>query len=210
MCRKPRTTRRYCTKCKMVTSWRIDSKLGHSRCMVCKSDSLYARKQIKRIKEEPKMNKQYVKEQIDIAINGLRKEYDAVIKNIYQCPDCGALAFRSSEHVCLGRQIAPAAPRLSRRKIMDDYVLEVLQTKPPADLSIIFENDSPYLHGGICRLAVEAGFRGKADSPATCLAKLGREKKLEFAAVLKREIVTNNAGKTFDRITPGLAYWRSS
>ena len=210
MCVRPDYTRRYCLKCKRITHWQLDRKIGHSRCIVCHSDSRKAKKIVKNVYEEPKMNKQYVQEQIKIAIGELRAEYDEIVGNIYQCPDCGALAFRNSEHICLGSRSERPPTIAPKSRTLVDYVMEALPTAPPADPSAVFDQESPYLATGIGNKIVENGYTGKAKSASTILAKLFREKRVSYAPVITREVTTSKTGKTFDRLTPGLAYWRSA
>ncbi len=208
MCIRPDYTRRYCLKCKRITHWQLDRKIGHSRCIVCHSDSRKAKKIVKNVYEEPKMNKQYVQEQIKIAIGELRAEYDEIVGNIYQCPDCGALAFRNSEHICLGKRLAPVAIPEGKRDLLS-YVLDALPTEPPADM---LEADSPYLSLGIGKRIVELGFTGKPASVSSNLAKLfadsgGRIKRVPVAI---REKGISKKKLEFEKIVTGFAYWRSA
>ena len=144
MCLKPDYTRRFCTHCKTVTSWKIDPAINHSRCLVCGSDSRHAKKVKRNIYEEPKMNKQYVQEQIKIAIKELRAEYDAVIGNIYQCPDCGAVAFRNSEHICFKAAPAVEKPSLPRKTTLIERVYDALPIGAPSADIEVFGVDSDY------------------------------------------------------------------
>lgn len=210
MCIRPDYSRRYCLKCRCVTHWQLDRKIGHSRCIVCHSDSRKARKLIKNNYEEPKMNKQYVKEQIDIAVSELRKEYDAIIGNIYQCPDCGAVAFRNSTHICLSGKAEPVVPQTPKKQLLD-YVMDVLPTIPP-DISQTFEAESPYLPKGIGNNAVALGFPGKATSVGSNIGKFVAQSKgaIKQAPVAYREKARNKKGTEYERIIAGFAYWRSA
>lgn len=145
------------------------------------------------------MNKQYVKEQIDIAINELRKEYDAVIGNIYQCPDCGALAFRNSEHICF--KAVPAAvsqPLPPTRSSLVDRVYDALPIgAPPAGVDT-FGIESDYSPEKI--ISIVSGPAGSIKATLSYLWKSGKIKRRPAALVGKR----NRA----DGI-PGFVYWRT-
>lgn len=203
MCLKPHTTRRFCVKCKMVTAWKVDRKINHSRCLVCGSDSRFAKKPKKSIYEEPKMNKQYVKEQIDIAINELRKEYDAVIGNIYQCPDCGAVAFKNSEHICFKAAAAePTAP--AKTSTAASMVLNALPIGAPAIDIELFDTDSPYTPHKIAAMAKVIGYTGSFTSLKVTLGTLWKAGKISRRpAVIKSE----GRRKSPDGL-PGFVYWR--
>src|SRR5574343_1179142 len=154
MCYRPERTRRWCTKCKDITSWQLDRSIGHSRCIRSHSTSKFAKKNKKLPKEEKKMNKQYVQEQIKAAIAALREEYDAKIGNIYQCPDCGAAAFRDSEHICFKGQIQPTiAPIVTKKPTIREYIMAILPRTPPADE--VIDAKSAYVSQGARKSAVE-------------------------------------------------------
>ena len=156
------------------------------------------------------MNKQYVNERIEMAVKAIEDKYDAVIKNIYQCPDCGALAFRNGEHICLRAALGDAAmPRKRKAKTLADYVLQVLPTVPPSDPTAIFEQDSPYMPKQIGKLAKLAGFSGKVKPSGVTMTKFLRSGKVECMPVRTREVITTKSG-VHDRICSGMAYWRSA
>ena len=203
MCLRPSITRRYCTHCKTVTSWKIDPAINHSRCLVCKSDSRFSRKITKHTQEEPKMNKQYVKEQIDIAIKELRAEYDAVIGNIYQCPDCGAVAFKNGEHICFKAAPAVEKPPLPRKTTLIERVYDVLPIGAPSADIEVFGVDSDYTPAKIAANVAPA----HPGSVKAAISTLWLDGKIKRRAAALRV-----AGGKRDREggVPGFVYWRTA
>ena len=205
MCLKPDHTRRFCTHCKTVTSWKIDPAINHSRCLVCGSDSRHAKKVRRDIYEEPKMNKQYVQEQIKIAISELRKEYDAVIGNLYQCPDCGAVAFKNGEHICF--RAAPAVePAKPKKDTLISRVFDALPIGAPPETEL-FDIDSPYTPNQVASTIMACGYSASPGSIKACLSELWQAGKVSRRAAA----VKVAAGKR-DRAggVPGFVYWRSA
>jgi hypothetical protein len=208
MCQRPHRTRRWCTKCKAVTSWQIDPAINHSRCLICHSDSRFSRKVKKTTKEMPKMNKQYVQEQINIAVSKLREEYDARLAAIYQCPDCGALALKHSDHVCLSGKLPIAAPAKQKRATLDDHILTALLVEPPM-VDDPIEEGSPYTAKGIAAQVVAAGYKGAASSVASILSRLAKNNKvMRRAAII--QYTSGKDDKRIEKEAPGFVFWRSA
>ena len=197
-------TRRFCTKCKAVTSWKIDPAINHSRCLVCGSDSRHAKKVKRNTYEEPKMNKQYVQEQIRIAIKELRDEFGPKIDNIYQCPDCGAVAFKDSEHICF--KAAPAIEQPKPRKdTLLSRVFDALPIGAPEDIDL-FEADSPYNPNKIASDMVAEGRSNSPGSVKSCLSSLWQTGKINRRpAALRTNGKRDPAGGV-----AGFVYWRTA
>lgn len=204
-------SRRYCTVCHRVTNWELDEKINHSRCLSCGSDSRHAERPRREIKEEPKMNKQYVQEQIKNAIQKIRDEYDPKLSNIYQCPDCGAVAFRNSTHICLparGDSLRSAAsPTFVAQKNLIHYVLEVLPTSPP-DLNSKLEHDSPYTVRGIEKRIAKMGYPGKISSVGSNISKFYRAGKVNRNSATIVDKIVNKNGREIEREIAGFVYWK--
>lgn len=200
-------TRRYCLVCKQVTTWKIDPAINHSRCLICHSNSSKSRKIKKTTKEEPKLNKQYVKEQIDQAVETIRKEYDAKLATIYQCPDCGAVTIMGTDHVCLQGKIPVSAPEIKpKRKTIFDYVLAVVPCSPP-DGELVNEN-APHLAKNITANVMSAGYSGSPGSVITRMAELVESNKImRRTATIK--ISSSRNGKKYPKDVPGFVYWRA-
>lgn len=206
MCHKPHLTRRYCMKCKTVTSWKIDPAINHSRCLICHSDSSYSRKNKKLPQKEKKMNKQYVKEQIEAAIAALREEYDAKIGNIYQCPDCGAVAFRDSEHICFKGQIQPTiAPNVTKKPTIREYIMAILPRSPPTDG--IIDANSAYVSQGIVSAAIDSGYAGSKGAIGACLSEMAKKKLINRRAAIIRMTSTSKSNRTYEKEVSGFVYW---
>ena len=204
---KPDYTRRFCTKCKAVTSWKIDPAINHSRCLVCGSDSRHAKKVKRNTYEEPKMNKQYVKEQIDMAIKELRAEYDAVIGNIYQCPDCGAVAFKNGEHICFKAAPTTVEQPKPRKDTLLSRVFDALPIgAPPNDIEV-FSTDSPYNPNKIVQTVWDTGHYDPASSIRAELSLLWKAGK-----VSRRPAALQVANGKRERAggIPGFVYWRTA
>lgn len=205
MCYRPERTRRWCTVCNDVTSWVLDRSIGHSRCIRCHSDSRKAKQVKKNIMEEPKLNKQYVKQQIDAAIKELQIEYDgkllSVLKridNIYQCPDCGAVAFRDSEHVCLS--VRPTLHELTARptKKICDYIMEVM----PKSASMACAAKD------IIDMSLAAGCMGKPGAIKAEISTMIKRKMINRRAEIIRVKTKSRSGKEFEKEVSGFVYWR--
>ena len=207
MCYKPKTTRRWCLKCKDVTSWKLDRSIGHSRCIRCGSTSKFARRVKNTTEEEPKLNKQYVNERIESAISELREEYDEKFANIYQCPDCGAVAFRSSEHICLAGKIQQEPLIVPQRKTIGDYILSVIMKIPP-DIDEIINSDSVYTTQGIVSHAISAGCTGTKYAIASALSDMVKQKKINRRAATISVITTSKTNKKFEKEISGFIYWK--
>ncbi len=157
------------------------------------------------------MNKQYVKEQIEIAMRELRKEYDEKLAAIYQCPDCGALALKTSDHVCLAGKIpvTPVTLELPKRKTISDYVLSVLPCEPPLVDDPIPEN-SEYTAKGIATNVLSNGYSGSAGSVAAALSDLAKSKRILRKAATLITTSTSKANKKFEKEVSGFVYWRAT
>lgn len=198
MCYRPERTRRWCTVCNDVTSWVLDRSIGHSRCIRCHSDSRKAKQIKKNIMEEPKLNKQYVKQQIEAAIAELRKEYDERLNNIYQCPDCGAVAFRDSEHVCLSarRTLCDLTARPNRK--IGDYIMEVM---PKSESLACAAKD-------IIDMSIAAGCMGKPGAIKAEISTMIKRKMINRRAEIIRVKTKSRSGKEFEKEVSGFVYWR--
>ena len=151
------------------------------------------------------MNKQYVKEQIDAAISELRKEYDRKIGNIYQCQDCGAVALKDQDHICLQGKIAPEIP--AKRKTIYDYVISVLSHVVPVTDDPISEN-SEYTTKGIVSGILAAGYQGSQGSIGAALSEMAKSKRISRRAAIIKTTRTSKAGKKFEKEISGFVYWR--
>ncbi len=152
------------------------------------------------------MNKQYVKEQIEIAMRELRKEYDEKLAAIYQCQDCGAVTLKGTDHICLQGKIQPEVAK-PKRKTVSDYVISVLPIEPPTE--DIIEESSCYTAKGIAANVAQSGFSGSlASVPVTISGMVKQKKILRKAAILK---VTSTKGDTkFEKEVSGFVYWRAT
>ena len=203
-----RVTRRFCTKCNEITSWKLDRSIGHSRCIRCHSTSKYARKPKKTTLEEPKLNKQYVREQIDAAVKEIREEYNKRFENIYQCPDCGAVAFKNSEHICFkGLQQETVIVSQQKKKTIGEYVLEILLKTPP-EIDAIIESDSIYTSQGISTAVISAGYQGSKNAIASALSDMFKQKKINRRAATIKVMTTSKSNKKFEKEATGFVYWR--
>jgi len=213
MCQRPHRTRRWCVKCKAVTHWQIDPAINHSRCLICHSDSRFSRKVKKTTKEEPKMNKQYVKDVVDAAMAALRKEYDEKLDAIYQCPDCGSLALKGSDHVCLQGKIPVSDPGMvaakPKRKTINDYVLEVLPCEPPLIDGPIPEYTT-YTAKGITDIVLSEGYHGSPGSIASALSSMAKAKRIMRRAATLTITSTSKANKKFEKEVPGFVFWKAA
>jgi hypothetical protein len=159
----------------------------------------------------PKMNKQYVKEQIDNAIEKVRAEYEPLLKKIVECPVCGALTFRGSEHVCLVSAPIIAPPAHPERRMLIDYIMDALEREPPAADVDILEANSPYLPAGISKKVMEMGYIGKDTSVGSNIAKysLIPGSGIKRLPVTMREIkMRKSSGLEFESVKSVTAYWR--
>lgn len=212
MCYRPERSRRWCTVCKDVTSWTLDRSIGHSRCIRCHNTSLVARKLRKNIKEEKKVNKQYVQDQIRIAIEKLRAEYDEKIMNISQCPDCGAVVLKNTEHICLHGRIPtdqPAAIQAKpKRKTIGEHILSILPDVGPCD--DIVDVDSVYTKKGLAARVVEAGYKGSAQSVEAAITDLLERKLITRKPSTVKVMSTSKKGNRFPKEISSFVYWRSA
>jgi len=213
VCYRPKTTRRWCTKCKDVTSWQLDRSIGHSRCIQCHSTSEFAKKVKRDIQEEPKLNKQYVKEQIEAAICELQEEYDKKIEecnkkitNICQCPDCGAVTFRDSEHICLSGKIQETQ-NVIPRKTIGDYILSEIFKIPP-EIDDVIDSDSGYTSQGIVNRVISAGCMGTKHAISSALSDMVKQKKIYRRAATIKITTTSKSNKKFEKEISGFIYWR--
>ena len=150
------------------------------------------------------MNKQYVKEQIDIAIRELEKKYDSVIGNIYQCPDCGAAAFKNGEHICFRAAPAPAEQPAKPKKVpLYQRVFEVVPVGEPS-LEVV-PVDSQYNPHMIAHEMIAAGFTDSAGAVKGALSDLWEAKRLCRKLASVRSPGGVRAGGL-----PGYVYWRSA
>jgi hypothetical protein len=196
-------------KCQSVTLWQIDPAINHSRCLICHSDSRFSRKVKKTTKEEKKMNKQYVQEQINIAVSKLREEYDARLAAICQCPDCGSVVLKGYEHVCLSGVLPFVAPTKSKRETLYDRVLSVLMHEPPI-VDDPIEEGSLYTAKGITACVVRSGYSGASGSIASALTDLAREKKIMRRAATLKITSTSKADKKFEKEVSGFVFWNAA
>lgn len=151
------------------------------------------------------MNKQYVKEQIDIAIKELRAEYDAVIGNIYQCPDCGAVAFKNGEHICFKAAPATVEQPKPQKNTLLSRVFDALPIGAPEDIDL-FEADSPYNPNKIASDIVAEGRSNSPGSVKSCLSDLWMAGKINRRpAALKSNGKRDRAGGF-----AGFVYWRTA
>ena len=153
------------------------------------------------------MNKQYVQEQIKNAIHEIRSEYDKKLSNIYQCPDCGAAAFRDSTHICLAGKVEQRPVFITQKNLIH-YVLEVLPTSPP-DLNGKLEHDSPYTVRGIEKRIAKAGYPGKISSVGSNISKFYRAGKVNRNSATIVDKIVNKNGIEIEREIAGFVYWRS-
>lgn len=148
------------------------------------------------------MNKQYVQEQIRNAIETLREEYDAKLAAIYQCPDCGAVALRTSEHICFrgSSMVEPKKP-----KTVMEYILSVISNNPPEEELVDF--GSIYTAHGIVSAAIASGCVSSRGSLTTTLSEMATHKKVNRrAATVKVAIKDGSKAKE----VPGFVYWKSA
>ena len=152
------------------------------------------------------MNKQYVKEQIDLAISAIREEYDKKLGNIYQCPDCGAVAFRDSEHICFKGQIPQTIdPIMTKKPTIREYIMAILPRSPPNDE--IIDANSAYVSQGIVSAAIASGFAGSKGAIGACLSELAKKKLINRRAAIIRMMSTSKDGKGFEKEVSGFVYW---
>lgn len=152
------------------------------------------------------MNKQYVKEQIESAIAALREEYDAKIGNIYQCPDCGAVAFRDSEHICFKGQIPQTIdPIMTKKPTIREYIMAILPRSPPNDE--IIDANSAYVSQGITSMAIDSGCEGSKGAIGACLSELAKKKLINRRAAVIRVNSTSKANRTYEKEVSGFVYW---
>jgi dGTP triphosphohydrolase len=152
------------------------------------------------------LNKQYVKEQIEAAISEIREEYDKKFENIYQCPDCGAVTFRDSEHICLAGKIQEEVT-IPKKKTIADYILSIIMKVPP-DIDEIINSDSVYTTQGIISHAISAGCTGTENAIASALSDMVKKKKIvNRRAATIRIMTTSKAGKIFEKEVSGFIYW---
>lgn len=152
------------------------------------------------------MNKQYVQEQIKAAIAALREEYDVKIGNIYQCPDCGAVAFRDAEHICFKGQIQPMiAPNVTKKPTIREYIMAILPQTPPADE--VIDANSAYVSQGIVSAAIASGFAGSKGAIGACLSELAKKKLINRRAAIIRMMSTSKGNKEYEKEVSGFVYW---
>lgn len=150
------------------------------------------------------MNKQYVKEQIDIAIKELRAEYDAVIGNIYQCPDCGAAAFKNGEHICFHAAPVPAAQTPKPKKV--PLYQRVFDAVPVGEPFIeVVPVDSRYNPHMIAFEMIAAGFTDSVGAVKGALSGLWEAKRL-----CRKLASVRSPGEVCAGGLPGYVYWRSA
>lgn len=153
------------------------------------------------------MNKQYVNERIEAAIAALREEYDMKIGNIYQCPDCGAVAFRDSEHICFSGKISREVvePPEPKRKTIREYIMAILPRNPPADE--IIDANSAYVSQGIVSAAIDSGYAGSTGAIGACLSELAKKKLINRRAATIRMTSTSKANRPYEKEVSGFVYW---
>jgi hypothetical protein len=165
------------------------------------------------IQEEPKLNKQYVKEQIETAICKLQEKYDKKIEecdkriaNVYQCPDCGAAAFRDSEHICFSGKIQETRDIIPRKTIGDYILSEIL--KSPPEIDDVIDSDSVYTSQGIVNRVISAGCTGTKGAISSALSDMVKQKKINRRAATIKIVTTSKSNKKFEKEVSGFIYWK--
>jgi hypothetical protein len=152
------------------------------------------------------LNKQYVSEKIAAAIRELREEYDEKFANIYQCQDCGAVAFRNSEHICLSGKIQKETSWVVPRKTIGDYILSVILKTPPG-IDDVIDSDSIYTSQGIVSHVISAGCSGTKNAIASALSDMVKQKKINRRAATIKVETTSKKNKKFEKEISGFVYW---
>jgi len=159
------------------------------------------------------LNKQYVKEQIEAAICELQEEYDKKIEecnkkitNICQCPDCGAVTFRDSEHICLSGKIQETQ-NVIPRKTIGDYILSEIFKIPP-EIDDVIDSDSGYTSQGIVNRVISAGCMGTKHAISSALSDMVKQKKIYRRAATIKITTTSKSNKKFEKEISGFIYWR--
>jgi hypothetical protein len=165
------------------------------------------------IQEEPKLNKQYVNERIEAAICELREEYDKKIEefnkrvtNVYQCPDCGAAAFRDSEHICLSGKIQETQ-NIIPHKTIGDYILSEIFKIPP-EIDDVIDSDSVYTSQGIINRVISVGCTGTKHAISSALSDMVKQKKINRRAATIKIVTTSKTNKKFEKEVSGFVYWK--
>jgi hypothetical protein len=152
------------------------------------------------------LNKQYVNERIESAIREIREEYDKKFANIYQCPDCGAVALKDSEHICLSGKIQQETLITPQKKTIGDYILSVILKTPPA-IDDVISSDSVYTSQGIVSHTISAGCSGTKNAIASALSDMVKQKKINRRAATIKVETTSKANKKFEKEISGFVYW---